>query len=253
MNKIKNLLLALLKNILALVCAITGFYLLVMLFSYLSSDGFDDRTYTQLTFVIPMFLISFILLMFLPRTNKEKYKDSIQENAEKIDLSTSSDLDYEYKEIGDIYIKDDNSFESAKKKLKLKAAEMGASAVINITQNIDNDVKGRTSTLFGRVSGSVNTYKSYLMQGVAVQYTSDFAGSNFSKLIGEFITYDSATGTGTIRLTDNTKLKFKIDMWEDPEFIPEMGMKGLNIYNDNGKIRVMSQNYQLENLEKKIS
>lgn len=46
------------------------------------------------------------------------------------------------------------------------------------------------------------------------------------------------------------QLDFSIDMWEDPEALPEIGLDNLNIYNKEGKLSVMTKSYELEKYEK---
>jgi len=74
----------------------------------------------------------------------------------------------------------------------------------------------------------------------------------YSKEIGKITKYDTTTQKGSISIDDKKYISFSIDMWEDPEKIPEVGMEDINIYNDNGRTRIMTKSYQLENIEKKL-
>jgi len=82
------------------------------------------------------------------------------------------------------------------------------------------------------------------------QLVSENTTYDFIKTTGRFLTYNPTTGTGVIMASTGQQLNFSIDMWEDPEALPEVGLDNLNIYNKESKLSVMTKNYELERYEK---
>ena len=74
---------------------------------------------------------------------------------------------------------------------------------------------------------------------------------NFVKMKGKFLSYDSNTGKGVIAMENKEKLDFDVKMWDDPELLPTTGMFGLNIYNKQDGLSIMSSSYELEEYENK--
>ncbi|WP_188093930.1 hypothetical protein [Sulfurimonas sp. CVO] len=85
------------------------------------------------------------------------------------------------------------------------------------------------------------------------QFVSENTTYDFIKATGRFLTYNPTTGTGVIMASTGKQLDFSIDMWEDPEALPEVGLDNLNIYNKEGKFAVMTKSHELEKYEKLAS
>nr|WP_321268475.1 hypothetical protein [uncultured Sulfurimonas sp.] len=225
--------------------------MLVFIYSLFDSTVFEDKlTAFFIDYSLLIAAVIYIVLMLLPNTRRED-----------IEIYTISDIGREYQVIGTVSATSSSSFNNVKLKLQKEADRLSADAIVGMVQSNESNVSGSVRTsLSGNVSGQTNTKTKYHMSGTAVKFLSYESNTNKqaragknSKTTGKFLNYDSNTGNGTIMLSDNSKMEFKINMWDDPELIPVAGMSDLNIYNENGRIRIMSKDYKLENLENSLN
>jgi hypothetical protein len=107
---------------------------------------------------------------------------------------------------------------------------------------------GLTKPIDGKWTCSEDHSK--IKNSTSKQSTSNGSIYNFIKTKGKFLTYNPTTGIGIIMIENGKKLDFSIDMWEDQEALPEVGLDNLNIYNKEGKLVITSKDYKLEKYEK---
>lgn len=245
---VKDLGINVFSAIIKFILLVSILYIIVGISGYFTSDN-DSGKQTIAIYIlvgaILVFIISVIALNKIPQTASDKKRILIS----KLPVSTLNDANQEYNILEMISAKSDKSFEDAKYKLQEKATRLNADAVIGTTQNTESNVTGSVSSSFGSVGGTTKTSIIYHINGTAIKYKYASANIGSLKQNGKFLTYDGNTGIGVIMLNNNTKMNFKIDMWDDPEFLPAVGMSDINIYSDNGKIRVMSKNYRLDKFE----
>ena len=89
----------------------------------------------------------------------------------KVQLFNIADIDKKYSVLGMIEAFDTDKTQ-AKEKLQLQALELGANAVINVTTNIDNNIKGSVGSVAGMprmVEGKTSTVTTYHYEGTAIK------------------------------------------------------------------------------------
>lgn len=134
--------------------------------------------------ILVLLLVVFLFYAVIVRPLKWLFKDMFpkleglaiktaeeMEQIRKIKLFNISDIKEEYKVLSMIESYDTHK-EQAKEKLQLQALELGANAVINVTTNIDNNVKGNMGSVASMprvVSGSTSTITTYHYEGTAVK------------------------------------------------------------------------------------
>jgi len=183
---------------------------------------------------------------------KKEKKEEIKKLDQKISLYNVDNIGRPYEVLSSINAKGWNQ-EEAKFNLQKTAYDLGADAIVSYTENIatHNHISSSRGGLMGMgdvKSVSGGSSNEFHVQGTAVKYTTADVAKN-TKNIGKIMTYNSANGEGMIMLSNGEKISFNINMWEDPEELPEVGMKELNVYNDNGKVKIMTKSYQLDSLE----
>ena len=101
----------------------------------------------------------------------KKYSSEELRKIKKVQLFNISNIGQEY-EVCEMIESRDTNKEQAKLKLQIKAFEIGANGIINVTTNIDNNIIGSVGSVVGMprmVSGTTSTVTTYYYEGTAIK------------------------------------------------------------------------------------